>query len=234
MIGLDSIRKEVERTCAKAEIYQKLKICPQSLIVPLNEGNGRTMLLEYVADMYRKSGVMDFSCSPDLYLEVKLDGSSAQLKQSFSRIYEAAVYANQYTNVIGMDVAEMAMHMSETPFAEFLQRIKKLCAETCVIFFVHEERGKNEERLIERIMDTVSAVKWMPVERYSAEQLCDIVKCILEEKEVWPENTYFYKSLQEQILTEGAQTVREALSIAQRILLEEPANPEAEKILVGL
>lgn len=55
-IGLDSIRQEVESTCAKAKVYQKLGVPPQSLIVPLNEGNGRTMLLAYVADMYQNLG----------------------------------------------------------------------------------------------------------------------------------------------------------------------------------
>ena len=72
-IGLESIRQEVETVCARARIYQKLEIRPNSLIVPLEAGNGRTMLLEYVADMYQAFGVMDFFGSPDPYLEISLD-----------------------------------------------------------------------------------------------------------------------------------------------------------------
>ena len=232
-IGLDSIRQEVESTCAKAKVYQKLGVPPQSLIVPLNEGNGRTMLLAYVADMYQEFGVLDFSCSPDLYLETRLDGSSTQMKQTFSSICEAAVYANQYTNVVGMDISEMAAHMNENQFSEFLQQIKALCAEAYVIFFVHEERGKNEERLIERILDAVDMVKWMPVEGYSEEQLCEVVKRVWTEKGIWLEEPNFYESLQKQIHEREVQTVREALLTAQRIFLELLENPEKGESFVG-
>ena len=232
-IGLESIRQEVETVCARARIYQKLEIRPNSLIVPLDAGNGRTMLLEYVADMYQAFGVMDFFGSPDPYLEISLDGSLAQMKQAFSTICEAAVYTNQYTNVVGMDVSEMAVHMNENQFPEFLQRVKMLCAEAYVVFFVHEERGKSEERLIERILDTVDTVKWMPVESYSEEQLCEIVKRVWEEKGIWPEEPGFFEFLQGQIHEKEVITVREALLTAQRILLESLGNLEKGGSFVG-
>ena len=155
------------------------------------------------------------------------------MKQTFSFICEAAVYANQYTNVVGMDISEMAAHMNENQFSEFLQQIKALCAEAYVIFFVHEERGKNEERLIERILDAVDMVKWMPVEGYSEEQLCEVVKHVWTEKGIWLEEPNFYESLQKQIHEREVQTVREALLTAQRIFLELLGNPEKGESFVG-
>ena len=232
-IGLDSIRQEVETVCARARIDQKLEIHPNSLIVQLNTGNGRTMLLEYVADMYQAFGVMDFFGSPDPYLEISLDGSLAQMKQAFSTICEAAVYANQYTNVVGMDVSEMAAHINENHFPEFLQRIKMLCANAYVVFFVHEERGKREERLIERILDTVDTVKWMPVEGYSDEQLCEIVKRVWEEKGIWPDEPDFFEFLQGQITEKEVITAREAFLAAPRSLLESMGNLEKGGRSVG-
>ena len=79
-------------------------------------------------------------------------------------------------------------------------------------------------------MDTV---KWMPVESYSEEQLCEIVKRVWEEKGIWPEEPDFFEFLQGQIHEKEVVTVREALLTAQRILLESLGNLEKGGSFVG-
>ena len=214
LVGLPSLRKEVEDICTRAREHCKLGLRPQNLIVPLDPGNGRTSVLEYVSGMYRKYGV---------------DGSLKQMKQAFCTVEDAAIYANHYSHVVGMDVSEMAAHIHESQFQEFLRRTKELCGEACVIFFVHEARGRNEERLIERLRETVDFVKKLPEEPYSSEELCEAVRLALEEEGARVgEDPTLCSRLLRRIREANLHSVREARLAVQKILRGEENGVEQE------
>lgn len=229
LVGLPSLRKEVEDICTRAREHCKLGLRPQNLIVPLDPGNGRTSVLEYVSGMYRKYGVLDFSSGPDPFVEIELDGSLKQMKQAFCTVEDAAIYANHYSHVVGMDVSEMAAHIHESQFQEFLRRTKELCGEACVIFFVHEARGRNEERLIERLRETVDFVKKLPEEPYSSEELCEAVRLALEEEGARVgEDPTLCSRLLRRIREANLHSVREARLAVQKILRGEENGVEQE------
>ena len=217
LVGLPSLRKEVEDICTRAREHCKLGLRPQNLIVPLDPGNGRTSVLEYVSGMYRKYGVLDFSSGPDPFVEIELDGSLKQMKQAFCTVEDAAIYANHYSHVVGMDVSEMAAHIHESQFQEFL------------IFFVHEARGRNEERLIERLRETVDFVKKLPEEPYSSEELCEAVRLALEEEGARVgEDPTLCSRLLRRIREANLHSVREARLAVQKILRGEENGVEQE------
>lgn len=180
-IGLETPCKEIENTCSKAYIYKRCGLRPKHYIVPLDSGSGRTTLIEYMTDMYKDAGVLDFGSGLDEYIEITFDGSLQQIKQSFANIDAAAVYTNDYCNIVGMDISNIASHFGETQLAEFMKNIKKVCEHANVVFFVHTEPNRNEEKLIEKLFESVDNLQRLFVEPYTNSDMCKlIIKTISE------------------------------------------------------
>lgn len=174
-IGLATPCKEIESTCSKAHIYNRCGIRPKHYIIPLDSGSGRTTLVEYMTDKYKEAGILSFTSGLDDYIEITLDGTLQQLKQAFAAIDSAAVYTNEYCNVLGMDISNIASHLSETQFTEFLKNCKRVCDHACVIFFVHSTPNRNEEKLLEKLCETVENIKRLEVEPYTRDDMCALI-----------------------------------------------------------
>ena len=123
-IGLRTPCEEIEKACEAAHVYRRCGLRPRHFIVPLNSGNGRTTLIEYMADMYKESGVLDFISGLDDYIEITLDGSLQQLKQAFAEIDAAAVYTNEYCNIIGMDISYYLEKSKHDELRNFIRRLE--------------------------------------------------------------------------------------------------------------
>ena len=80
-VGLNTPCMEIEDTCSKAHMFKRCGLRPKHYIVPLDSGSGRTTLVEYMTDRYKKAGVMDFGSGLDDYIEVSFDGTLPQLTQ---------------------------------------------------------------------------------------------------------------------------------------------------------
>jgi len=180
-IGLKTPCAEIERVCKAAHVYRKCGLRPGHFVVPLDAGNGRTTLLEYMADMYKEAGVLDFISGPDDYIEITLDGSRQQLRQAFVEIDAAAVYTNEYCNIIGMDISGMAGHAGETQFAEFLRYARRTCEHACVVFYVGSVPTRNEERMLEKLCETVENIKRLDANPYTQEEICSLILKFLED-----------------------------------------------------
>ena len=87
----------------------------------------------------------------DDYIEIAFDGTLQQLKQAFAAIDSAAVYTNEYCNIIGMDISGISSHLGETQLTEFMKNCKRVCEHACVVFFVHTTPNRNEEKLMEKL-----------------------------------------------------------------------------------
>ncbi len=199
-IGLSVPCAEIENTCNSSHMYRKCGIRPKHFIIPLDAGSGRTTLIEYMTDKYKSAGIMDFSSGLDDYLEITFDGSLPQLKQAFAAIDSAAVYANEFHGIVSMDISEIASHLGETQFGEFLKSCKRICDHACVVFFVHSSPSRNEEKLIDKLNEVIENVKRLAVDPYTKDDICAlIVKAIDEHGIVINHFALFIESLSDMV-----------------------------------
>ena len=175
-IGLHTPCKEIENTCGQAYLYRKCGLRPKHLVLPLDSGSGRTTFLDYMTQMYKLYGILPFTSSRDEYMEVILDASSPdQINKTFDIIDNAADYSNEYSNIVGMDISDVALHPGETQTAVFLKRSKDLCKHATVVFFIPSIPDKNEDKLLKQLCETIDNIKCLEVEPYSPNDLCTLI-----------------------------------------------------------
>ena len=218
-IGLAGPCNEIAHTCGNAHLYKRCGLRPNHYIIPLNPGSGRTTLLEYMTDQYRKAGVLSFASGPDDYIEVTFDGSLQQLEQAFAAIDAAAVYTNEYCNVIGMDISGIAAHLGETQLPEFLKHCKRVCAHACVVFFVYAIPSRNEEKLLEKLCETVSSIKRLETEPYCKEDICAlIIKKVGERGIEIKHEDAFWAALEDMVSEFDMTGVQDAIAAADGLI----------------
>lgn len=201
-IGLEAPCQEIDGTCGKAELYKCCGLRPKHLIVPLDPGAGRTTLVEYLTERYKEAGVLPFAGGLDDYIEVTLDGTLPQLKRAFAAIDAAAVYANEYGGVVGMDVSAIAAHMEETQFTLFLQNCKRVCDHACVIFFVRSAPSRGEERLMEKLGEQIPNLRRLAVEPYTREDLRELIFKAVTEHGVAVEHEESFRAALDELVRE--------------------------------
>lgn len=154
--GMNEVVKFVEESCVKAPVYMKTNLKPDNIIVHLNPKSGRTTLIEYVSDMYKKHNVLDYTTGLDPYVEITFDGTYENFKNGVNTINEAAVYSDIYTAPIAIDATALVKHKNETQWFEFVDFITTLSSKAYFIFFVDEEESKQNEFLIKTINECVN------------------------------------------------------------------------------
>lgn len=218
-IGLAIPCEEIESTCSKAHMYKRCGLRPKHYIIPLDSSSGRTTLIEYMTDMYKKAGVLDFTSGLDDYIEIAFDGTLQQLKQVFAAIDSAAVYTNEYCNIIGMDISSISSHLGETQFTEFMKNCKRVCEHACVIFFVHTTPNRNEEKLLEKLCESVDNIKRLVVEPYTKDDMCAlIIKTITEHGIGIKHETVFHSVLSDVVSNFCITSVKDAITTADTLV----------------
>lgn len=218
-IGLTTPCKEIESTCNKAHMYKRCGLGPKHYIVPLDSGSGRTTLVEYMTDKYKEAGVLSFTSGLDDYIEIAFDGTLQQLKQAFAAIDSAAVYTNEYCNIIGMDISGISAHLGETQLTEFMKNCKRVCEHACVIFFVHTTPNRNEEKLLEKLCETVDNIKRLVVEPYTKEDMCALIVKTVEEHGIEIKHKTVFRGVLADMVSEFCITsVKDAISTADTLV----------------
>ena len=218
-IGLSTPCKEIESTCSKAHMYKRCGLRSKHYIIPLDSGSGRTTLIEYMTDMYKKAGVLSFSSGLDDYIEIAFDGTLQQLKQAFADIDSAAVYCNEYCNIIGMDISGISTHLGETQLIEFMKKCKRVCEYACVIFFVHSNPNRNEEKFMDKLCETIDNVKRLEVEPYTDEDMCAlIIKSIAQHGIEIKHEKFFHAVLLDMVSQFEITSVKDAISTADALV----------------
>ncbi len=217
-IGLTEPCEAIERICNSAHVYKRCGVRPKHFIIPLDSGSGRTTFLEYMTEMYKRSKVLDFSSGLDDYLEISFDGTLAQLKQAFYDIESAAVYSNNYCNIIGMDISEVAFHLGETQFEEFMKRCKEVCNHACVVFFVHSVLTKNEEKLLGRMLESIDNIEQLSTTPYTSDDICSLILKSIKDHGVEIKDHGFTDCLSEIVSKHQISSVKAAIAIAERIV----------------
>lgn len=214
-IGLATPCQEIENTCNKVHMYKRCGLRPKHYIIPLDSGFGRTTLVEYMTEKYKEAGVLNFNSGLDDYIEITFDGTLQQLKQAFAAIDSAAVYTNEYCNIISMDISGISAHLGETQLTEFMKNCKRVCEHACVIFFVHTTPTRNEKTLVGKLCETIDNIKYLEVEPYTKEDICALVIKTVEEHgiEIKHENV-FCAALADVVLEFCITSVKDAITTA--------------------
>lgn len=169
--------------------------------------------------MYKEAGVLRFSSGPDDYIEIAFDGTLQQLKQAFAAIDSAAVYTNEYCNIIGMDISGISAHLGETQLTEFMKNCKRVCEYACVIFFVHTTPNRNEKKLLEKLCETVDNIMRLEVEPYTKDDMCAlIIKTIAQHGIEIKHETVFHTVLTDMVSEFGITSVKGAISTADTLV----------------
>ena len=215
LIGLGVLSQEIESICR----CSPLKARPRHFIIPLDPGSGRTTVIQHMADKLRSAGILDFTGGLDDYLEITLDGTLSQLRQAFRTIDSAAVYANEYRGIIGMDISKISDHLCETQCIEFMENCKKVCAHAWVVFFVHAVPDRKEAKLLAKLCDTVGNIKYLTVEPYTQDDLCALIIKNVSGQGVEIKNAAAFRSALSEFLSEFCiSTVQDVGMIADMLI----------------
>lgn len=218
-IGLATPCKEIESTCSNANMYKRCGLRPKHYIIPLDSGSGRTTLVEYMTDKYKEAGVLDFTSGLDDYIEIVFDGTLQQLRCAFAAIDSAAVYTNEYRNIISMDISGISAHLSETQLPEFMKNCKRVCEHACVIFFVHTKPNRHEEKLLEKLCETIDNIKRLEVEPYTMKDICSLIAKTVEGHGIEIKHKKIFRDVLSEMVSEFCiASVRDAITAADALV----------------
>ena len=218
-VGLSTPCKEIEDTCRKAHMYRRCGLRPMHYIIPLDSGSGRTTLVEYMTDKYKEAGVLCFASGLDDYIEVTFDGTLQQLKKAFAAIDSAAVYTNEYRNIVAMDISGISAHLGETQLSEFLKNCRRVCSHACAVFFVHSTPCRNEEKLLEKLTETVDNIRRLEVEPYTRNDMCALITRTLSERGVKISHAAAFQAALARLVSEfDIAGVKDAISAADALV----------------
>lgn len=175
-IGMEALCSKVGEVCANPYPYKFAGMKPPHFAVGLDKGNGRTTLLEYVSDMYRASGVIEFTGGVDDFLEVTFDGSLTQLKAETERVKDSGFYNNgKFKGVISVDAVEISKHQNETQAVEAERFIESINDYAAVILFYPTDMTLSEERYMSKLKGKLDNVIDFGGMTYTDKECADIV-----------------------------------------------------------
>ena len=221
-VGLTEACQAVEAVCANARLYRMGCKKPANLILPLDPGNGRTTLTEFVTDMYKTHNILGFTSGLDDYVEVTVDGSSTdKIARSFASFQAAAIYENEYRNVAAVDISDVAKYLTGPQLPAFLREAEKLCQTACVLFFVSGDPTPNEEKLVDKLVSHIGQrnIRYIPLSPYTCQDICELTIRSLGDRGIsLEEEDSFREGLTALVEKLGLSTARDALDLAEDML----------------
>ena len=103
VVGLEGVKKEMDRITAQAEAYRKGGAKVPNIVVNISKDNGQSYVADYITSVLYEYKLRKF-CGLDMILEYRLDGTLKNVKQVFEDIAGNAVYTNEFEGVVAIDV----------------------------------------------------------------------------------------------------------------------------------
>jgi len=175
-IGLVEAVNSIKKNCLSGTAYKKFKIKPPHVIFRLNDDQGRSRLIEYMTDMYEAALVLDFSSGLDPCLEFKLSGTYDDFRRFIKAVEDAAVFRNEYTGIIALDITALYNHRQESQWMDFWGAVKEISKSAYLVFFVSKEDTKCNNSLIGEIKRKIFNVEEVVISDYTAVDYADIIK----------------------------------------------------------
>ncbi len=158
-IGVDELCATVETICANPYPYKITGVKPPHFAISIDSGNGRTTILEYISDMYKENGVIDFTGGIVDYAEIKLDGTLQQLYSCINAVKHSADYNNGvFKGVVGIDATKISGHQNETQAKEFETFFENIADSAVIVFFTPVNMTAAELRYTDKIKSKLDDV----------------------------------------------------------------------------
>ena len=181
IVGLDGVKKEMDKITAQAETYRKGGAKVPNIIVNLTRDNGQSYVADYITSVLHEYKLRKF-CGLDMILEYRLDGTLKNVKQVFEDISSNAVYTNEYEGVIAIDVSALSEYVNEFQIDFFVEHISTVSQRATVIIYYNKELGKRMEIVKERICKALGNFIEIHVEPYSVKEYSEIAVQSIKER----------------------------------------------------
>lgn len=215
LYGMEGLQNAVEAECKCAVKFSNTNMKPHHKIMHIDEHQGRTSALEYIADVYRENDIMDFSSSQDDYLELSFSGTYDNYQDEVSIVRRATDFANTYNGIVGIDAVKLIAHKQEAQWTEFLNFIKTISKSAVIVFFVPAAEDKQIENYISAIKSVVRNIDDMGCTNYTSKDYAQILKNYLHENGICIEVPT--KTVEAVICAKQIESVHETLQLAEEV-----------------
>lgn len=186
-VGMKPLTTILNDICRDGKNRKKRGLPVPPLLLPLNEGNGRTTVLNYIADVFEESGRLTFT-NLDRVCELSLSDSSVPfedvVEEIFYSIDSACVYTNPigdgFDGVIGIDISKLEEHINEPIFYKFCKNIHLRGNNTLFVFFINSDITDNTTTIITELQKRIPSVRWINTSDYTLNNLVSIAERIAE------------------------------------------------------
>lgn len=220
-IGMDKLCTAVEEVCANPYPYKITGIKPPHFAVGIDPGNGRTTILEYISDMYKENGVIDFTGGIADYAEITLDGTLQQLYSCIDTVKHSADYTNGvFKGVVGIDATKISSHQNETQAKEFESFFENVADSAVLVFFTPVNMSIAEVRYTDKIKSTLSAVIDFGNCVYTDTDYAEIMMRYLEDSGVdFVRSKSMVDTLVSAVNALGVDSVPKAIKLAKNLII---------------
>lgn len=181
VVGLEGIKKEMDRITAQAEAYRKGGAKVPNIVVNISKENGQSYVADYITSVLYEYKLRKF-CGLDMILEYRLDGSMKNVKQVFEDISGNAVYTNEYEGVVAIDVSALSEYVNESQVDFFVKHVAEVAQNATVIIYYSEAFGKRMEMVKDRICKALGNYIAIHVEPYSVREYSEIAVQSIKER----------------------------------------------------
>ena len=173
VVGLEGIKREMDRITAQAEAYRKGGARVPNIVVNISKENGQSYVANYITSVLYEYKLRKF-CGLDMVLEYRLDGTLKNVKQVFEDIASNALYTNEYEGVVEIDISALFEYVNEFQIDYFVEHITEVAQSATVIIYYNEELGKRMEIVKDIICKTLGNYIVIHVEPYSLKEYSEI------------------------------------------------------------
>lgn len=221
-IGVDKLCATVESVCANPYPYKITGIKPPHFAVGIDPGNGRTTILEYISDMYKENGVIDFTGGIADYAEITLDGSLQQLKLCIDTVKQSADYTNGvFKGVVGIDATKISGHQNETQAKEFETFFENVSDFAVIVFFTPVNMTAAEQRYTDKIKSKLADVIDFGNCVYTDTDYAEIMLRYLENCGIdFVQTESIVDTLVSAVNTLGVDSVPKAIKLAKNLIIK--------------
>lgn len=215
VVGLDGVKREMDRITAQAEAYRKGGAKVPNIVVNISKENGQSYVADYITSVLHEHRLRKF-CGLDMILEYRLDGTLKNVKQVFEDIASNAVYTNEYEGVVAIDVSALSEYVNESQVDFLVNHIAEVAQSATVIIYYNEDLGKRMEIVKDRICKALGNFIAIHVEPYSVREYSEIAVQSIKERGIDIESEEELETILCYVVCDKhVSNVKEAVAVAE-------------------